>query len=164
MPFAMSALGLALWKVFSLVQPEKLGKTYKRNSILTAFTIAYLCFPLITSYTFNAFTCKEIDGKKYFKEDFSIECYGKEHTLILWFVVAPSILVWTIGFPIFTFYHLRRNLARLNERETIIKYGLFYIGLKDEKFFWEILIGNGRKVVVILIAASVSEKRSFLQL
>jgi len=159
MPFVMSGLGLFIWKVLSIVKPAKFEKTYKRNSILTAFTIAYLSFPLINNYSLNAFSCIEVEGKKFFVEDFSIECYGKEHNLILVFVVVPSILVWTIGFPMFTYFSLRKNFKRLDEREIIIKFGLFYIGLKDDKFFWEILIGNGRKIIVILIATAIADNR-----
>ena len=76
MPFVLSTLGLLFWKLMSIIKPTRFGHTYKRNSILTAFTVAYLSFPMIINYTFSAFRCKEIDGRNFFIEDFSIECYG----------------------------------------------------------------------------------------
>ena len=45
----------------------------------------------------------------------------------------------------------------------IIKYGLFFIGLTDKGFYWEILVINIRKVVFIAVAVSLSQHSSFFQ-
>ena len=102
-----------------------------------------------------------IDGKKYFVEDFSMECYGSEHLMIIFFVVLPAILVWSIGFPFLTLRSLRKNLENLNDKNVIIKFGLFYIGLKDEAYYWEIMVSNYRKMAIVIIASSVTENNSF---
>lgn len=33
-------------------------------------------------------------------------------------------------------------------------FGLFYIGLKDETYYWEVVVNNLRKVVVVAISVS----------
>lgn len=59
---------------------------------------------------------------------------------------------------------MRKNLRNLDEKNTIIKYGLFYIGLKDESYYWEVIVSNYRKMAIVIIAATVSEKNSYFQL
>jgi len=80
--------------------------------------------------------------------------------MIVIFVVLPTILVWTIGFPFFTFLMLRRKRLNLDEKDNVIKYGLFYIGLRDETYYWECLVSNGRKIAISVIIASINEKQA----
>lgn len=93
-----------------------------------------------------------------------MECYGSEHIIIIILIVIPAVLVWSIGFPFLTLKWLRKNLKTLDDKDTIIKYGLFYIGLKDETYYWEIIVSNYRKMAIVITAASVTESRSFFQL
>jgi hypothetical protein len=59
--------------------------------------------------------------------------------------------VWIIGFPAFILNQLRRNLPKLREKKVIQEYGMFYIGLKDDSYYWDVLISNVRKVLFITI-------------
>jgi len=51
----------------------------------------------------------------------------------------------------------------LNSKDTIIKYGLYYIGLTDKAFYWEIAVINARKVLFIAIAVSLSMQSKMIQ-
>lgn len=44
----------------------------------------------------------------------------------------------------------------------MIKFGLFYIGLKDETYYWELVVSNLRKTSVVLISLLV--RNSYMQL
>lgn len=44
----------------------------------------------------------------------------------------------------------------MNERDMIIKYGTFYIGLSDDTFYWEVIIINLRKILLSGIIVSLS--------
>jgi hypothetical protein len=46
----------------------------------------------------------------------------------------------------------------------VIKYGLFYIGLKDEKYYWEILVNNAKKVVVVILSVSLNNDEGIWKL
>jgi hypothetical protein len=59
--------------------------------------------------------------------------------------------VWIIGFPTFILNQLRRNLPKLRDKQVIQEYGMFYIGLKDDSYYWDVLISNLRKVLFITI-------------
>jgi hypothetical protein len=69
----------------------------------------------------------------------------------------PFIIVWVIGFPSFVFYRLFKNREKFNEIEFIRRYGLFYVGLNNGSFFWEVIIYNGRKLIFILFNTFFSE-------
>jgi len=60
------------------------------------------------------------------------------------------IIIWVIGFPCYVFYKLRKNRNNFNEIDVISRYGLFFVGLNNDSFFWEVLIQNGRKILFIL--------------
>jgi len=59
---------------------------------------------------------------------------------------------------------LRRKRLKLDEKDNVIKYGLFYIGLRDETYYWECLVSNGRKIAISVIIASIHEKQAHTQL
>jgi len=69
---------------------------------------------------------------------------------------VPIIVIWVIGFPLFIFRLLSKNKDNLGDKDLIIKYGLFYIGLTDKGYYWEIIAVNTRKVLFIICAVSVS--------
>ena len=45
----------------------------------------------------------------------------------------------------------------------LIKYGLYYIGLTDKGFYWEIVVINIRKVFFIAMAVSLSKTSKQIQ-
>ena len=73
------------------------------------------------------------------------------------------MLVWILGFPIFLLIVLFRHRHKLDNKELIIKYGLFFIGLTDKGYYWEIIVVNFRKVFFIAIAVSMSKISQELQ-
>ena len=42
-------------------------------------------------------------------------------------------------------------MPKLRDKQVIQEYGMFYIGLKDDAYYWDILISNLRKVLFITI-------------
>jgi hypothetical protein len=96
------------------------------------------------------------------KRDFGIECWSSNHMRVVFLLVVPIFLIWVLGFPLITLYNMYKARKELDEPDNIIKYGLFYIGLKDETFFWEIIVNNLRKVLIV--ALSVTIQNGTLQL
>jgi hypothetical protein len=71
-------------------------------------------------------------------------------------VCLPIAIVWIIGFPITIFIILKRNKKNINDPNMIIKYGTFYIGLKENAYYWEVLVVNIRKVLLSIIVVGLS--------
>ncbi len=48
---------------------------------------------------------------------------------------------------------MKHNLNLLDDRDFLKKYGLFYVGLKDKYYYWEIIVVSLRKMVFTMLAA-----------
>jgi hypothetical protein len=73
----------------------------------------------------------------------------------------PLIFVWIIGFPLYVFYKLFKQSRnekgeKFNDKNFIIIYGLFIVGLTDDAYYWEIFIVNARKIVFIICGTLLS--------
>jgi len=79
-------------------------------------------------------------------------------------MILPIFLIWVLGFPAITYYLLKRNKQKLNEKNTLILYGLFYVGLTDDAFFWEVLVNNSRKLFISVISVSFDKSQAHVQL
>jgi hypothetical protein len=62
----------------------------------------------------------------------------------------PFLLVWVIAFPLLAFYKIQKNKKNLNDLNFLKRFGLFYVGLNDDSYFWEVLINNSRKIIFIM--------------
>lgn len=82
------------------------------------------------------FTCRTVDGVSYLKPDMSIVCWSEEHIEVLLRYTAPILLIWVIGFPLLIFVILCKKRRDLDDKITIMKFGLYYIGFKDHSFYW----------------------------
>jgi len=105
---------------------------------------------MILSVTFSLFNCFEMDdGKSYLRRDFEIECWTPSHARMALSIAIPIIIVWVFAFPAFVFIRLYNNRSKLNDKELLINYGLFYVGLNDKAYFWEVVVSNVRKIIFI---------------
>jgi multisubunit Na+/H+ antiporter MnhG subunit len=78
------------------------------------------------------------------------------------FAGIPIVIIWVIGFPLYILIRLKENKNKLSEKDTIMKYGLFFAGLNDNAYFWDVLITNLRKVILILVTVLTSPLASTL--
>ena len=68
--------------------------------------------------------------------------------------------IWGVIFPIAIFLKIRENSGRLGDHQILKLYGIFYIGLNDDSFYWEIIVMNLRKFLLILVATFFSSSRN----
>lgn len=158
MPVAFSLIAGILW-IFVYLYKKAKGETINllQNVAVTTYVIIYLMYPSITNLTFSLFNCFRLDdGISYLKRDFEVQCWEGNHARMALAIGLPFIAFWVIGYPVFIFVRLYRNRALFNDKDFIIRYGLFYVGLEDNAFFWEIIITNCRKVIFILCSTVLS--------
>ena len=86
----------------------------------------------------------------------SIQCWSGEHLYLAVPIAMSFIVLWSIIFPAYIWYQLYRRRQQLNELQNLNIYGLFYVGLNDKSFYWEIVITNLRKIVFITCATLMS--------
>ncbi len=68
----------------------------------------------------------------------------------------PYIAIWVIGFPVYVFINLYKNRKSLDDKDFITKFGLFFVGLNDNAYFWEVIIINARKIIFIVCSTLLS--------
>jgi hypothetical protein len=68
----------------------------------------------------------------------------------------PYIAIWGIGFPVYVFTSLYRNRKNFDDKQIITKFGLFFVGLNDKAYFWEVIVSNVRKIIFIVCSTLLS--------
>jgi len=159
LPIMFAGLSYLFWYLCSLCFKNRFASTYKRNSIATFVVFIFMVYPTITNYTFELFNCIEIDDAYYLEMDLTLECWISDHLRILFLGGLPSLVIWVVGFPADIFYILYKHRERLDEKDTLIKYGLFYVALTDKMFYWEIVVINLRKVIFIVTSILLSKSK-----
>ncbi|CDW76025.1 UNKNOWN [Stylonychia lemnae] len=76
----------------------------------------------------------------------------------------PILGIWTIGFPAFVFTRLLKLRGKLNEQINLKLYGLFYVGLNDSTFYWEIILVNLRKFIIIATGTFVTKEKQQMKI
>lgn len=92
------------------------------------------------------------DGFSYLKKDTSIKCWDSHHYIFSFSISLTFIFLWAVLMPLVVNYHLFKIRKRFSDPKNLKLYGIFYIGLNDDSFFWEICIVLIRKLILILCA------------
>ena len=130
----------------------------------TFFVIVLLWHPTIINYSFSLFMCTQYeDGYKYLKKDTTIRCWHGKDFVFQVVIGATFIIIWAIFFPLAIFYRINQEKGRLNHPNNLKLYGIFYIGLSDNSFYWEIIVLNIRKIAIIVVSTFFSSSKSSLK-
>ncbi|CDW71406.1 UNKNOWN [Stylonychia lemnae] len=169
LPIMLSLISSMLWIGLYTYKKYLYGKAFnlKQYITVTAFIFIYLCYPIITNQTFALFSCLSMDDQQaYLKSDYSIKCWVGQHQTMALYIGLTYIIFWTISFPLYVLYQLKKHHKSLNDKNLVVKYGLFFVGLNDNAFYWEILIVNARKIIFILcgtlLSSIVSEVKALI--
>lgn len=136
LPIFFAVVCLAFWTLLRIFFKKRFQKTFFRNWFTSTIVFIFLTYPTITSYAVSFQTCIEIEGIQYLEIDTTVICWSIEHKEIMYYYAIPVIIVWVIGFPVMIFLMMFKNRNNLNDKDTIMKYGLYYIGFKDQTFYW----------------------------
>jgi hypothetical protein len=93
------------------------------------------------------------DGFSYLKKDTSIKCWQNNIQIM---IGATFIGVWAIFFPLAIYHIINKEKGRLDHPSNLKLYGIFYIGLNNDAFYWEIIVMNIRKISIIVVATFFS--------
>ncbi len=97
--------------------------------------------------------CVSYNDESYLKRDTSVKCYSMEHALIILSFAFVFIVMWAIIYPIFVDLRLSKIKDNLSYTNNLKLYGVFYIGMNDSSYYWEVRVVNLRKISLILCAA-----------
>ena len=98
--------------------------------------------------------CSEYeDGYSYLKKDTSIRCWEGNHTVFALSIGITIIFLSLIVFPIVIRNRLNHIKGKYGDEGNLKFYGIFYIGLIDNAYYWEIIIVTFRKIALVIIAS-----------
>ena len=122
--------------------------------VATSFTIIQLQLPTIITSSFSLYMCFSYeDGHSYLRKDTSIRCWSGDHSTMAFSIGLSFIVVWMVIDPTSVAAKLYRMKGSFNDRRNLALFGIFYVGLNDHAFYWEILVVNFRKIILIVCAA-----------
>ncbi len=55
---------------------------------------------------------------------------------------------------------MRTKIKEFDSKENLKLYGLFYVGLSNETYYWEIIVVNLRKLIIIAAGSFLSQDYS----
>lgn len=70
------------------------------------------------------------------------------------------IAIYGVIFPFSIYWKIRQNADKLGDPQILKIYGIFYIGLNDDSFHWEIIVMNIRKFLLILVSTFLPSSRT----
>ena len=94
------------------------------------------------------------------RKDTSIVCWEGTQKYFQLSISLIFIGVWGLIFPILVYFAIKKEKGKLNKHISLKTYGIFYVGLTDESFHWEILVMNIRKLILIVAATFLNNERS----
>ena len=159
LPFLIAAISFGIWYVYGRIKEQSFFKkredrketTTKDKCIVTVTTVLYLLYPTLCKNTFGLFDCKIIGVQAYLNIDLEEKCYQGRHQTMIVLLGVGQLIVYVIGLPLVAFFFLYRNRESLHMHVSQARYGLFYGGYKNERFFWETIV-TMRKVSVVMLS------------
>ena len=101
-------------------------------------------------------SCRALNGVQYLVVDMLEPCNDGRWIIFVGVIVLPSLFLFVLGLPIFSFVYMYR--IHRNRKENLVQYrimqfrvGLLFSGFHVEKWWWEGMVAL-RKMVFILIA------------
>lgn len=64
-------------------------------------------------------------------------------------------MIYAVLYPVFIAHKLKKNKHKLDDKSFLRQYGFFYIGLKTEYYYWEIIVVNLRKLIFTMLASTL---------
>ncbi|EWS73362.1 WD domain, G-beta repeat protein (macronuclear) [Tetrahymena thermophila SB210] len=123
---------------FILLHQKYNIKLNKSQLIFSFIFLLQYTQPNIVQHLIQQITCREIDGKKYIRADYTYECYTQQHKNYIFLMLGPGLLLYSIIYPTFIFIVLYRSRKQLSDALVRLKYGYIYQDYKEKCFYWEI--------------------------
>ena len=128
------------------------GKTTKDKIIVTTLVILYILYPTVARQVFKLLACRGgfSDGptSNYLLYDLSLSCWTGTHLYFLLAIGLPTVILYVLGFPGFTYYILNKTKHKFGDDEIMFRYGVLHAGYRHKVFYWEAMISL-RKATMI---------------
>jgi len=94
--------------------------------------------------------CQRIGNDAYLMVSLQEPCFKGRHLDHVLMLTLPQIILYVIGLPLAGTMLLLHNKDRLHEKSFYTRYGLLYLGYRDERAWWELVVAL-RKVAIVSV-------------
>lgn len=143
--------------------------TPKDHLMVSTVILWYLCYPTICRTTFRLLSCIVV-GKDYgsgapahrlfLAANPEELCYQGHHLVMVLALGLPQMLVYVLGMPLLALLVLFRNRGRLENARTKYRWGILYVGLREERYYWDVGIVAMRKAAVFSLSVVGSSDKA----
>jgi hypothetical protein len=123
---------------------------FKNYKILSAVLLLFLLYPMLVKTCLSMFKCIRIGDKRYLMADLEEPCFESRHVGYLLLLTIPQLILVVIGLPLLSLLVIVRNGGRFDRYNFRIRYGLLYLGYREKREWWEVIIAF-RKVFIVMI-------------
>jgi hypothetical protein len=127
------------------------ARDHKNYTILSIVLMLFLCYPTLVEMTLTMLKCVQVGEKRYLMASLEEACFEGRHATYTLFLTIPQLLLVVIGLPVLAGSIIVRNGKKFNRYDFRMRYGLLYLGYREKRAWWEIVIAF-RKVAIVMIA------------
>jgi CRP-like cAMP-binding protein len=123
----------------------------KNYTILSVVLLLFLAYPMLVQLCLSMLKCPKVGGTRYLMADLQEECFQGEHMVHVLALTVPQIILVIIGLPLMGLLLILRTTPRQRLKYNFhMRYGLLYLGYRDERAWWEVIVAI-RKICIVMI-------------
>jgi hypothetical protein len=142
-------LCVVVWSVLGCLCKKRM-RHHKDYMVLSIVMLSFLLYPTLVKLTLSMLRCPKIGNQLYLMASLEEPCFVGEHLQHTMMLTIPQIILYVLGLPIAGTIHLLRNKDNLHKQQFYTRYGLLYLGYRDERAWWELVVAF-RKVAVVSV-------------
>ena len=153
MPFLVFVVVLC-WRLLYTCCKKSMSLTKKKlndYTILSLVLMTFLAYPMLTRLTLSTLKCPWVGGQMWLMADLQEPCFQGRHMFHVLALTVPQLIIYVIGLPLISVIFITRNIKNLHQKSFYTRYGLLYLGYRDERAWWEGIVAI-RKVAIVSIS------------
>merc|ERR1711865_920736 len=153
MPFLVFVVVLC-WRLLYTCCKKSMSLTKKKlndYTILSLVLMTFLAYPMLTRLTLSTLKCPWVGGQMWLVADLQEPCFQGRHMFHVLALTVPQLIIYVLGLPLVSVIFITRNIKNLHHKRFYTRYGLLYLGYRDERAWWEGVVAI-RKVAIVAIS------------
>jgi hypothetical protein len=122
----------------------------KDYTILSIVLMLFLCYPMLVRLSLSMLKCPFVGDQAYLMADLQERCFTGRHLQHILWLTVPQLILYVFGLPFIATMIILRNKQHLHHKKFYTRYGLLYMGYRENREWWELIIAF-RKVTVVAI-------------
>ena len=105
---------------------------------------------MLVKIALSSLKCIKVGDQRYLMADLEEPCFEGRHQTNLILLTVPQIILVVIGLPLLSLLVIIRNTHHVKKYNFRIRYGLLYLGYRENREWWELIVVF-RKVCIVAI-------------